>query len=187
MSASKLHIVGICGSLRKGSYNKGLLRAALEAAPKDMEIETFDLGGMPLFNQDLEGTPPEVVRQWRERLRAADGLLISTPEHNYGVPAALKNAIDWASRPYLDNVLKGKAVALMGASIGMGGTIRCQLALRQSFVWTETYCMLQPEFLAPNCTDRFDANGNLTDRDTREHLVKFLAAVAAWVRRMKQV
>jgi chromate reductase len=181
----KLHILGMAGSLRKGSYNRGLLRAAVALAPEGMEIETFDLSEIPPFNQDLEMTPAESVVRLKQRIRTADGLLIATPEYNYGVPGVLKNAIDWASRPYGDNALQGKPVALMGASIGMGGTIRSQLALRHCFVWTESYCMLQPEALIPNCTDRFDEKGDLTDQSTREFLARFLVAVAAWVRRMK--
>ena len=183
--AQKLHIVGIAGSLRKGSYNRGLLRAAVALAPEGMEIETFDLSEIPSYNQDLEMTPPESVARLKQRIRAADGLLIATPEYNYGAPGVLKNAIDWASRPYGNSALQGKPVALMGASAGMGGTIRSQLALRQCFVWTESYCMLQPEALIANCTDRFDEHGDVTDQSTWKFLAGFLVAVAAWVRRMK--
>jgi len=185
VSGSNLRVLGVAGSLRRASYNRGLLRAALELKPQEMKIEAFEIGEFPPFNQDLETTPLDIVVKWKAAIRAADGLLICTPEYNYGIPGVLKNAIDWASRPYGDNALERKPVALMGASIGMGGTIRCQLALRQCLVWTESYCLVQPEFLVPNCMDRFDENGDLTDEDTRKHVVTFLTAFAAWARRLR--
>jgi len=183
---SSLKVVGFAGSLRRASYNRGLLRAAIEGPPAGMEISGFDLEPIPMYNGDVEarGTP-EAVEAFKRAIRGADGLLIATPEYNYGVPAVLKNAIDWASRPPKDSPLVGKPVAVMGASPGMGGTIRAQLQLRQSFVFTQTLCMLQPEVVVAKAQEKFDAAGNLTDESTRAFLAKMLEAFAAWIRRVR--
>jgi chromate reductase len=101
--AQKIGILGFGGSLRKGSYSLALLRAAVELAPEDASLEIFELGGIPPFNQDLETSPPDTVKEFKRKIRAADAILITTPEYNYSVPGVLKNAIDWASRPYGDN------------------------------------------------------------------------------------
>src|SRR5579859_2585336 len=124
-------VLGIAGSLRKGSYNKLALRAAVELKPADMEIESFDIAPIPLYDEDLRerGFPP-VVQDLREKIRSADALLIVTPEHNYSMPGVLKNAIDWASRPP-QQPLNGKPAAIMGASTGRLGTARAQYHLRQ--------------------------------------------------------
>ena len=122
----KVKILGFAGSLRKDSYNRSLLRAALELVPEEAELEIFDLEGIPLFNQDLENQPPEKLTEFKARIRAADAILIATPEYNYSIPGVLKNAIDCASRPYGDNAFEHKPVAMMGASIGFAGTARAQ-------------------------------------------------------------
>src|SRR3972149_3459920 len=124
--AVKTRILGIVGSLRKGSYNKALMRAATELLPKDVELEIFYLDDVPPFNQDLEKQPPQVIRLFKERIRGADAILIASPEYNYSIPGVLKNAIDWASRPYGDNAFDGKPVGVIGASVGMLGTARAQ-------------------------------------------------------------
>jgi chromate reductase len=129
-----LKILGFAGSLRKGSYNKALLRAARDSAPKDVEIEIFDLEGIPPYNQDLDNDMPAKAREFKEKIKESDAILIATPEYNYSVPGVLKNAIDWASRPPGDNSFDGKPVAIMSASIGMIAGSRAQYHLRQSFV-----------------------------------------------------
>ena len=121
-----INILGFAGSLRKGSYNRSLLGAALELVPEGVNIEVFDLDGIPPFNQDLESQPPERIKEFKARIRMADAILIATPEYNYSIPGVLKNAIDCASRPYGDNAFEGKPVAVMGASIGMLGTARAR-------------------------------------------------------------
>jgi len=131
MDGGKVKIFGVAGSLRKGSFNKMLLKAALEVAPQEVELEIFDLEGIPPFNQDLENYPHQKVTELKEKVKGADGILIVTPEYNYSVPGVLKNAIDAASRPYGTNPFEGKPVAIMGASIGMLGTARAQYHLRQ--------------------------------------------------------
>src|SRR5215470_13926892 len=145
MAGEKLHVLGFAGSLRKTSFNRGLLRAAVDAAPAGMEIETFDLTPIPSYNADVEEKGlPAPVAEFKEKIRAADALLIATPEYNYSVPGLLKNAIDWASRPSNQSPLQKKPAALMGASGGQMGTARAQLALRQSFVFTETLVLPKP-------------------------------------------
>jgi len=180
-----LRIAGFAGSLRRGSYNRALLAACRELAPPSLAIEIVELDGVPLYNADLEaaGDPPEVERLKRA-VASADGLLIATPEYNHGVPAVTKNAIDWLSRPPRGSALDGKPVALVGASPGMTGTARGQSQLRQSFVFTNSPCLLQPEVLVARAREKFDDEGRLTDERTRAHLGKFLAAFEAWIRRL---
>jgi chromate reductase len=181
-----LRVVGIAGSLRQGSYNRSLLRAAQELAPERLKIEIHDLIGVPLFNEDVEAAGvPQAVTDLRQAIGAADGLLIATPEYNHGVPGVLKNAFDWLSRPPRRSVLQGKATALMGATPGTTGTARGQSQLRQSFVFTDTPAMLQPEVLVGRAHERFDVEGRLTDEKVRNHLVLFLERFAAWIDRFR--
>jgi chromate reductase, NAD(P)H dehydrogenase (quinone) len=186
LSPHGIRVLGIAGSLRAGSYNRGLLLAAVELAPEGMEIRLFErLGEIPPYNADVDAAgEPEPVAALRGAIREADALLIATPEYNYGVPGVLKNAIDWASRPAGKAALNRKPAAIMGASGGGSGTARAQLALRQSFVFTETWALLRPEVLVTHSRDRFDAAGRLTDEATREHVHTLLAALADWTRRL---
>jgi chromate reductase len=180
-----MRILGIAGSLRAGSYNRSLLRAAQELAPAGMEITLHDIAEIPLYNGDVEakGDPPPVAA-FKSAIRDAAGLLIATPEYNYGVPGVLKNAIDWASRPSEGSVLNGKPAAIMGASPSTRGTARAQLQLRQSFVFTQTLAMLGPELLVARAHEKFDADGRLTDEGTRGYARKFLEAFATWIHRV---
>jgi chromate reductase len=184
-SPRPLRILGFAGSLRAASYNKMLLRAAVELAPAGMEIEIFDIGEIPLFNEDVEaaGTPP-AVEAFRDAIRRADALLIATPEYNHGVPGVLKNAIDWASRPPRKSPLAGKPAALFGASPGMTGTARAQTQLRASFVFTDTPALPQPEVLVFRAPEKFDADGRLTDEPTRVFVGRLLVALADWTTRL---
>lgn len=184
-TAAPIRVAGFAGSLRAGSYNRALLRAAGELAPDGMTIEVLEVAGIPLFDADLEARgDPEPVAAFKRAIGAADGLLIATPEYNLGVPAVTKNAIDWASRPPRASVLNAKPVAVMGATLGMGGTARGQSQLRQAFVFTNSYAMPQPEVLVRRASEMFDADGRLVDEPTREHVVKFLIAFAAWIHRV---
>ena len=182
----KISILGFSGSLRKGSYNKSLLRAALEMVPAEAELEIFDLEGIPPFNQDLENQPPEKVKEFKAKIRAADAILIATPEYNYSIPGLLKNAIDSASRPYGDNAFDGKPVAIMGASIGMLGTARAQYHLRQSLVFLNMYPLNQPEVMVPLAQEKIDQNGRVTDPKTREKIKELLEALVIWTRKLKK-
>jgi len=185
-SDSPYRIVGIAGGLRRGSFNRALLRTAQELALERLNIQIHEIGDVPLYNQDIEDqTVPQAVDSLRQAVREADGLLIATPEYNHGVPGVLKNAIDWLSRPPRGSALNGKPAALMGASPGMTGTARCQSQLRQSFVFTNTPAMLQPEVLVSRAHEKFDANGRLTDEPTRKFLGQFLDHFAAWIPRFR--
>jgi len=182
--AEALRILGVAGSLRAGSLNKALLRAAAELAPDGMEIEVFDLAEVPLYNGDVEaaGDPPGVAA-FKQAIAASDGVLMATPEYNHGVPGVMKNAIDWASRPPREAPLGGKPVGLIGASPGQTGTARGQSQLRQAFEFTNSYCMPQPELLVFRAHEKFDGDGTLTDEATAQYLQRYLVAFGGWVRR----
>jgi chromate reductase len=183
----KVRILAFAGSLRKGSYNRALLRAALELVPGDAELEIFDLDGVPPFNQDLETSMPERVREFKREIRAADAILIATPEHNYSIPGVLKNAIDWASRPYGDNSFEGKPVAIMSASTGMLGGARAQYHLRQVFVFLDMYPLNRPEVFVTFAAQKIDEKGRLTDQTTREIIGRLLEALVTWARKLSAV
>ena len=182
-----VRVLGFAGSLRKASYNRALLAAAQAAAPPDLAITIFDLAQVPLYNGDVEaGGDPPGVAAFKQAIRAADGVLIATPEYNHGVPGVTKNAIDWASRPPGGSVLDAKPMAIIGASPGITGTARGQSQLRQAFEFTNSIAMPQPELLVFRAHEKFDAAGQLTDEATRTHLIKFLEAFAAWIRRVSR-
>lgn len=180
-----INILGIAGSLRRQSYNRSALRAAQQLAPAGVTLNIFELDGLPGFNQDDEKNPPAKVVELKQQIRAADALLFVTPEYNYSVPGVLKNAIDWASRPYGDNAWAGKPAAIMGASIGNIATARAQYHLRQIFVFLNVLAINQPEVMIGNAAERFDAEGNLTDENTREHVRKLLQALVDWTARIQ--
>jgi chromate reductase, NAD(P)H dehydrogenase (quinone) len=184
--ADRISILGFAGSLRKGSYNRSLLRAAAEMVPQGATLSIFDLEGIPPFNQDSENDPPDRVKEFKSTIREADALLIATPEHNYSVPGVLKNAIDWASRPFEGNPLDGKPVAIMGASIGMLGTARAQYHLRQTFVFLNMHPVNRPEVMVPFAQKRFDDNGRITDEKTRGLIGQLLESLVAWTRALRR-
>jgi len=181
----RISILGFAGSLRKVSYNRSLLSAALEMVPNEATLEIFDLDGIPPFNQDLENQPPEKVKEFKAKIRAADAILIATPEYNYSIPGVLKNAIDWASRPYGDSAFDGKPVAVMGASIGMLGTARAQYHLRQSFVFLNMHPLNQPEVMVPFVQEKIDQNGKVTDEKTKKKIGELLESLVVWTEKLK--
>src|SRR6185369_9093323 len=170
-----VRILGIAGSLRRDSYNRATLRAAIELTPEGASIETFELDGIPGCNQDEEQNPPAKVVELKKRVREADAILFVTPEYNYSVPGVFKNAIDWAARPYGDSAWKGKPVAIMGASAGVLGTARAQYHLRQILVFLDMPAVNQPEVMIASAASKFDPGGNLTD-DTAKKLIGQLLA-----------
>jgi len=183
---SKIKLLGIAGSLRRTSFNHAALRAAQELVPADAELTIHDIAALPFYNQDLEAAgPPVAVLELRQSIHAADALLIATPEYNHSIPGVLKNAIDWASRPIAASALNGKPAALLGASVGIYGTVRAQLHLRQILTASNTYVMLKPELLITRASEKFDSDGQLTDETTREQLQTLLAALVAWTRRLQ--
>jgi len=180
-----IHVLGFSGSLRKGSYNTGLLKEAARLLPDEMTFETFDLQPIPFYNADVdEQGVPDAVENFKERIAAADALLIATPEYNYSVTGVLKNAIDWASRPPKDTPLAGKPAAIMGAG-GIYGTVRSQLHLRQIFLFTGTHVMPKADVHVMRSWEKFDPEGNLTDEETRERIAQLLIALRDWTLRLK--
>ncbi len=180
----KVKILGFVGSLRKGSYNKALMRAAEDLVPENAEIEVFDIAQIPMFNQDLERQPPQIVREFKAKIRQADALLIATPEYNYSVPGVLKNAMDSASRPHGDNPFEGKPVAIMSASIGRLGGARAQYHLRQSFVYLNMHPINFPEVMLSNAGDNVDKNGRLTNKETRRLIKQLLEELIKWTQKV---
>ena len=180
-----MKVIAFTGSLRKASYNHALLVTAKEMAPAGMEIEIFDVGQFPLYNQDLEVNFPQVVADFKAKVVAADAVLIATPEFNFSVPGVLKNALDWGSRPYGQNCFNDKPVAIMGAAYSMGGSGKAQYHLRQIFVELNMHAMNKPELMIPVPHEKFDADGKLTDERVRENLKLFLDAFVVWTARLK--
>lgn len=180
-----VHIAAISGSLRRYSFNSGLLRAAAEELPEAVTMEILDLAPIPLFNQDLfiDRQPPEAVRFFKGRIDAANALLIATPEYNYSISGVLKNALDWASRPPQESVLGGKPLGIIGAG-GIMGTSRAQYHLRQVAQGTNMLAMTRPELFVIKAAEKFDAEGHLTDELTRQRLAEYIKALADWTRRL---
>jgi chromate reductase len=183
----EVHILGLCGSLRRGSYNRAILRAAQEELPRDASLEIFGLEGIPSYNQDLDDNMPGKVREFKLKVRAADAILIASPEYNYSISGVLKNAIDWASRPHGDNSWDGKPVAVMSASIGMLGGSRMQYHLRQVFVYINMFPVNKPEVIVPFAQDKIDQNGRVTDDKTRRKIRELLESLISWTRRLKEI
>jgi chromate reductase, NAD(P)H dehydrogenase (quinone) len=179
-------ILGIAGSLRKGSYNRAALRAAQQLAPDTCRIESFELDGIPVFNQDEEKNPPERVTALKKAIRAADAILLVTPEYNYSIPGVLKNAIDWASRPYGDSAWEGKPVAVMGAAGGPHGSARAQYHLRQVFVFLNMFPVNRPEVMIGAAQEKFDAQGNLTNETSQKLIRQLLENLVAWTLRLQK-
>src|SRR5262249_23985233 len=176
-------VLAIAGSLRRNSYNRMLLRAAVDLAPAKMSVLVYDdLGSIPLFNEDCEHEPSAVdtVRRLAQVVGTADGVLFSTPEYNWSVPGVLKNIIDWLSRPAF-NVLVGKPVAIMGASSGRWGTRLAQANLRQVLSATESLVLPAPAVFVSEAATRFDEAGRLIDDATRAQVEACLAAFGRWI------
>ena len=180
-----VRILGISGSLRKGSLNTALLRAAIDLRRAGIEIEVANIETIPPYNEDVRALGfPEPVAKFRGQIAAADALLIATPEYNYSVPGVLKNAIDWASRP--PNVpFGGKALAIMGASMSLGGTMRAQYHLRQIAVFLDLHPINKPEVFVRSAQNAFDAEGRLTDETTRKLVGQLLEALVTWTKKLK--
>jgi chromate reductase len=180
-----IRVAALCGSLRKASYNRMALHAAMQLAPEGVSIEEAEIGLLPLYNADLHPAGlPAVVQQLCDRIAAADALLFVTPEYNYSIPAPLKNAIDWASRA-APQPFAGKPAAMMGASIGLLGTVRAQLHLRHSMVFLNMLPINKPEVMIAQAASKFDGAGKLTDEIARGLIRDLLTALAAWTRRLR--
>ena len=177
-----VRILALSGSVRVGSLNLGLLRAARELAPPDVDVTIAELADLPLYNQDLEAAgDPAPVQRLKAQVRAADAVLIATPEHNGIIPALLANALEWLSRPPRQSVLRARPLAIMGASPGRGGTARAQLVLRQVLEHAGP-AVLERALALPHAGAAFDAAGNLIDPTIRASVQQLVAELAAAAR-----
>jgi chromate reductase len=175
-----MKILGVCGSLRKGSYNRMLLNAAIELAPSGMEIEVYDgLRELPHFDQDFEKDPPAVVRALKAAVKQADGILFVTPEYNHSIPGPLKNAIDWLSRPPGDNSLAHKQVAVFGCGASTFGAVRMQIAFREILFSLSVDLLPRLEVIVFRAQERFDENGKLIDQVTIDVVKEALTLLKA--------
>jgi chromate reductase len=185
MAIETLNVLGISGSLRKASYNTAALRAAQGLAPEGMSIEVASIAEIPLYDADVQavGFPAPVIALG-ERIRAADAVLLASPEYNYSTSGVLKNAIDWLSRlpeqPFI-----GKPVGMIGASMSILGAARAQYHLRQSFVFLDALPLNKPEVFIALAQTKFDTDGRLTDETTRGFIRALLEALARWTRKVQ--
>ncbi|WP_317902305.1 NADPH-dependent FMN reductase [Cerina litoralis] len=177
----KYKIAVIVGSLRKESFNLKTAKALMAIAPESLSLELLDIADLPMFNEDLEATPPKEWVAFRKQIIAADGLLFLTPEYNRSVPGVLKNAIDVGSRPYGQNSWDGKPAAIVSVSIGNISGFGANHHLRQSLVFVNVNTMAQPEAYIGGAAALFDDNGKLTDDSTKDFLKNFMGAFEKWV------
>lgn len=183
---STLRLVGIAGSLRAGSFNRALLSAAADLAPDGVALGRLDIGSLPLYDQDLDTeTPPASVVRLRASLRAADGLIIATPEYNHSVPGVLQNALDWASRPAFRSSLAGLPSAMMGAATSSVGTARAQEVLKSVLLSALAPVFPHRGVLVGGAAQKFAA-GRLVDPGTRDFVAAFVAEFADWARRAER-
>lgn len=175
------NIAVIVGSLRKESFSRKIAKALIELAPESLTLEILEIGGLQMYNQDLEEVPPAAWTEFRSRLKGFNGVLFVTPEYNRSVPAVMKNAIDIGSRPYGKNSWDGKPGGIVSVSPGALSGFGANHHLRQSLVFVNVPAMQQPEAYIGNAAKLFDNNGKLTDESTREYLRKFIDAYAKWV------
>jgi chromate reductase len=179
-------ILAIAGSLRQGSYNRGLLRTAQEVAPEWVEVQFFDIGQLPFFNEDVEAVgDPEPVHRFKDAIATSNAVLIATPEYNGAVPGVLANAIDWASRPTGRSVLRNKLVAVMGAVLGKSGSANAQAALRGELSRIGAVVVPDPQVLVPQASRLFDEDVDLRDEGTREEIRQLIEALVHWCRRVQ--
>jgi len=181
-----VRVVGVVASLRQGSYNRLLMRAAQEALPPGMQLELAEIADIPFYDGDVEAAGlPAPVQRFKAQIRAADALLIATPEYNYAIPGLLKNALDWASRPAGQSALAGKAMAVIGASTGVLGTARAQMQLRQLALGLDVQVANRPEVLLGHAASKFDAQGRLTDENARTLLGNLLLTLQSLALRLR--
>lgn len=178
-----IKIVGIVGSLRSQSYNKGLMNAFKDAVPEGVEMEVAGIDALPHFNQDLEADFPVAAQDLKDIVESADALIIATPEYNRAVPGVLKNAVDWLSRPYGKNSFTGKSVLVVGASPGGTGTAMAQYHLKQSLLHLNANVLGQPEFFVGGTGDKFNETGVLTDDKTKEYVTSALQVLVEAIKK----
>lgn len=178
----EVKLFGIAGSLREGSFNRAALEAARDLLPQKATLEIFErLGDIPLFNQDHENNPPDSVVDLKDKITSADAIVFATPEYNYSIPGVLKNAIDWASRPYGDSAWEGKPVGIMSASGGMLGGSRAQYHLRQTFVFLNMHPLNHPEVIISHANEKIDEKtGTISDSHTKKKIAELMEALVKW-------
>jgi chromate reductase, NAD(P)H dehydrogenase (quinone) len=177
-----MRVLGISGSVRRDSHNRRLLRAAGDTLPPGAHLAEWDgLAGLPIFDEDLEDSPPAIVQHFLDAIEEADALLIATPEYNASIPGGLKNALDWASRPFPDNVLKDKPAAVIGASTGLFGAVWAQAELRKVLAAIGAR-VLEGDVAVGHAPNRFDENGRLVDPELRDQLREVVDGLVAEVR-----
>jgi len=174
------------GSLSSTSINRELSEVLIRLAPEDLEFTEIPIRDLPLYSQDHDADYPPVARAFKKAIADVDGVLFVTPEFNRSIPGGLKNAIDWASRPYGDNVWDGKPVGIMGASIGMLGTARAQYHLRQMFVFLNMFPLNQPEVMIAQAAEKFDHEGNLKDQITTQKIRELLETLTEWTKSLQK-
>ena len=180
-------ILAFAGSLRKNSYNKLLLQAAAKLLPAFAHLEIVGIDGIPIYNQDTEVLGiPQSVKRFKEQIESADAIVIATPEYNHFYPGVLKNAIDWASRPYGHNSFNGKPVAVMSAAPGLFGGVLAQDQLKQVLVALNMHVVAQPAVIVTSVHEKFDLNHELTDADAKEFMRQLLVNLVDLTRRITQ-
>ncbi len=179
-----MKILAFGGSLRSGSFSKTILNESVKLTPENVKMEIFDIGQIPLFDQDYEKDMPEIVKNFKQIVKNADAILIVTPEYNYSIPGFLKNAMDWASRPYGDNAFEDKPAAIISCSTGMLGGSRAQYHLRQTLVFLNMHTINKPEVMIP-FVDKKINNNELTDKETKDKIAGIIKALADWAERIK--
>lgn len=184
---STIRIAAISGSLREASYNTASLHALAELAPAALSVDIITLEDIELFNEDVEASGwPKNVKALRQRVSPADGLIVATPEYNYGIPGVLKNALDWLSRPTGKGPISGMPATIIGASPSTVGTARAQSHLRQVFFYNAIPLLPTAEVLIANAADRFDDEGKLVHEPTRKFLTEMLRKFEPWVRQHRK-
>jgi len=178
-------LLAISGSLRKGSYNTSLTNAFVAHAPEGTMIEVLDWSNVPIFNQDEETPYPAPMQAIKDKIRAADGVIIATPEYNRSIPGPLKNLLDWMNRPYPETAWAGKPIFVVGASTGHVGTALAQYDVKKVMLFNNAFVMGQPEFYLVSAADKFDATGTLIDEDTKEHITRHLGAFLAYIEKLR--
>jgi chromate reductase, NAD(P)H dehydrogenase (quinone) len=177
----QVEVAAIVGSLRRQSYNRGLLRTAMLLQPEGMHIYEVPIDRLPFYDEDVDRQDdPPPVRELKQALQRADALLIFTPEYNYSIPGVLKNALDWASRPSGRSVLRGKPAAIMGAAAGRSGTMRAQLHLRDILLTIGLFTLPEPEVYVTFAADKFNALGELTDQTSLDGARQLLRNLQEW-------
>lgn len=181
----KIQAVILVGSLRKESFSRKVAKSLIAVAPKSITLEILEIGQLPMYNQDLDESPPKEWTDFRKRLKQFDAVVFVTPEYNRSVPGVLKNAIDVASRPYGQNAFAGKPGAVVSVSIGALAGFGANHHLRQSLVFLNIPTMAQPEAYIGDAAKLFEANGNLNNESTRDFLTQFMSAFVVWVEKNK--